>query len=98
MNRPRTTTLPRTHGVVLGHQLGAWLGGALLLALPLAARADAVVLPDPTAAAEQAELSGAVSLLVRSYLKPGTRPIAASTMMRPVGVGLMSRGPMPSRQ
>ena len=75
MNRPRTTTLPRTHGVVLGHQLGAWLGGALLLALPLAARADAVVLPDPTAAAEQAELSGAVSLLVRSYLKPGTRPI-----------------------
>lgn len=75
MNRPRTTTLPRSHGVALGHQLGACLGGVLLFALPLAARADSVVLPDPSAAAEQAELSGAVSLLVRSYLKPGARPI-----------------------
>jgi hypothetical protein len=34
-----------------------------------------VALPDPATAPEQSELAGAVSLLVRSYLKPGARPL-----------------------
>lgn len=50
---------------------------AFLVAFSLAgsASAETVVVPDPTAAREQAELAGAVSLLVRSYLKPGQREI-----------------------
>jgi hypothetical protein len=51
------------------------LAATAVFAVPYAATADPVVLPDPSAAPEQAEVSGAVSLLLRSYLKPGSRPL-----------------------
>jgi hypothetical protein len=52
--------------------LAIGLFGISLLALPASALAQlAVVVPDPTAEPENAELAGAVSLLVRSYLVPG---------------------------
>jgi hypothetical protein len=48
---------------------------ALTFALPTIAAANTVVLPDPTSAPEHSELASAVSLLVRSYLKVGQRPL-----------------------
>ena len=75
MKVPNMTASPRPRRGGAGRMHAAWLCGALLLGLPLAARAASVVLPDPSAAPEQAELSGAVSLLVRSYLKPGARQL-----------------------
>lgn len=57
----------------------ACVGGALVLcagllaALPARAESGPVVIPDPTASLDSAEQASAVSLLVRSLLKPGPR-------------------------
>ncbi len=53
----------------------AVLASAVLCGVPAAALADPIILPDPTAPSDQAELAGAISLLVRSHLKPGARPL-----------------------
>ena len=77
MNRPRSTTMANPRVLPLGRPtwgaLGLW--ALVALAIPSRAWAAPVILPDPTAPADQAELAGAVSLLVRSYLKPGERPL-----------------------
>src|SRR5512133_3251098 len=74
MDRPRSSTAFNPRSRVLTRCL-VLLAVTVPLVAPLDAVADSVVLPDPTSAADQAELAGAVSLLVRSYLQPGARPI-----------------------
>ncbi|MBN2574949.1 MAG: hypothetical protein JXP73_10340 [Deltaproteobacteria bacterium] len=73
MKRRRPTPIPRMPVPLFA--LGVGLSAAIVLALPPAARAEPVILPDPGAPPEQSELAGALSLLVRSYLKPGPRPL-----------------------
>ena len=75
MHGPCVTASRKPHGRARGRKPGAWTCGLIFVALPLSARAESVVLPDPTAQPEAAELAGAVSLLVRSYIKPGARPL-----------------------
>jgi hypothetical protein len=75
MDRPRIPTIIRTRRGASRRRLRTWLCSGLLFALPLAARAESVVLPDPIATTAQADVAGALSLLVRSALKPGARPI-----------------------
>jgi len=69
---PVLPTAPYLHAF----RVRGWALLALLsFALPARAWAGPVVLPDPMAAPDQAELAGGVSLLVRSYLRPGPNPM-----------------------
>ncbi len=70
---------PSPFGAARGRFLAAGLACAWALGLSGKASAEVVVVPDPMAVPDQAELAGAVSLLVRSYLstgQPGQRVIA----------------------
>jgi hypothetical protein len=75
MHRLSSTISPGPHGGSPGRRRTACLLTLAAVAVPATAGAEGVVLPDPAAAPENAELAGAVSLLVRSYLKPGKRPL-----------------------